>query len=338
MASVDQPALTIIVVSYNTRAMTLACLESVVRETRATSYELLVVDNASKDGSAAAIAAHPGPHRLIALDQNVGFARANNLAARMARGRHILLLNPDTEVRDGAIDKLMHFAAAQPQARIWGGRTIFADGRLNPASAWGRMTPWRLLCRATGLTGVFPRSSLFNGEAYGAWNRDRERDVDIVSGCFLLIERALWQTLDGFHPAYFMYGEDSDLCLRAARHGARPRITPEATIVHHGGASETVRADKMVRLLTAKASLIRHHFPRATVALGLALQAGWPLSRTLALHLMARLTRSERHAKRAAEWAEIWQRRREWLTGYDEPPAPTLSDLTPPSAPTPRPL
>jgi GT2 family glycosyltransferase len=310
------PLLSIIIVSYNTRAMTLACLESIAAETRETRCEVIVVDNASSDGSAEAIACHPTRPQLIALSENVGFAAGNVLAAERARGELLLLLNPDTVVLDGAIDRLVAFSRRRPKAQIWGGRTVFADGRLNPLSAWGRMTPWRLFCRAAGLTGVFPRSNLFNGEALGGWDRATEREVDIVSGCFLMLPRALWQRLGGFDPVYFMYGEEADLCLRAGALGARPRVSPEATIVHYGGASEATREGKMVKLLAAKATLIDRHFPRWQRSLGLGLHALWPLSRWLALAGFAWLTGHAKSAQSAAVWHAIWRRRGEWRRGF----------------------
>ncbi len=326
----------ILVVSYNTRALTLAALRSAVAETRAASIEIIVVDNASNDGSAEAIAsAHPGV-RLIASDANLGFAAANNLAARHARGRYLLLLNPDTVVLDGAIDRLHAFAQLRPEARIWGGRTLFPDGRLNPASCWGRITLWNLACRALGLTALFSDLELCNGETYGSWPRDRERAVDIVSGCFLMIERSFWLELGGFDAAFFMYGEEADLCLRAARLGARPRITPDATIVHIGGASETARTGKMVRLLAAKASLILRYFPPHTRRIGTALLAAWPLSRCAATSVLAIITRSERHRTTAAVWREIWRRRAEWRSGYDA--AAGLTSASSPTATAPRKL
>lgn len=311
----------ILIVSYNTRAMTAAALASVAAESRLATSEIVAVDNASEDGSAEMLAAHPARPIAIALPRNVGFAAANNLAARSARGKYLLLLNPDTVVHDGAIDTLMAFAHANPAARIWGGRTVFADGSLNPSSCWSRMTPWNLFCRATGLTAIFPKSELFNGEAFGGWPRDTVRNVDIVSGCFLLIERTLWEELGGFDPDFFMYGEEADLCLRARSFGARPMVTPDATILHYGGASERTRADKMVRLLAAKALLICRHWHPATVGLGLALNAAWPLSRAIATGAAATLTRGDKSSAEA--WREIWARRSEWRRGYPQTsPAP----------------
>lgn len=304
----------IVVVSYNTRDLTVACLDSILAETRTTAFEVLVIDNASSDRSAAAIRAHALGRNLICTGENLGFAGANNLAARQARGDFILLLNPDTVIGGGAIDRLVDFARARPEGGIWGGRTVFADGTLNPSSCWGRMTPWNLICRASGLTGVFPRFTVFNGEAYGGWRRDRVADVDIVSGCFLLIRRALWEQLGGFDPAFFMYGEEADLCLRARAIGARPMITPDATIVHLGGASERTRTAKMIKLLAAKVTLVRRHWHPWLQPLGVALLAAWPLSRWLALTAAAPFAATVADA--AMTWREIWRRRAAWLGGY----------------------
>jgi GT2 family glycosyltransferase len=290
MSRATEIDVSILLVSYNTRALTCAALDSVRRETHEVRYEIIAIDNASSDGSAEAIADHPSRPRCMALESNIGFARANNLAAAGARGSYLLLLNPDTEVRNGAIDTLVRFARSRPEALIWGGRTVFADGTLNPSSCWARMTPWNLLCRATGLTGLLPGTELFNGEAYGGWDRDSVRKVDIVSGCFFLVERELWEELGGFDPSFFMYGEETDFCLRARALGARPVITPEATILHHGGASEATRAGKMIKLLAAKVTLVRRHWSPALVSAGVALLALWPLSRWLSLAAAAAVT------------------------------------------------
>ncbi len=316
MISARQIDVSILIVSFNTRAMTLEAISSVVRETRDVSFEIIVVDNASTDGSADAIAAHPARPTLIRLTENIGFGRGNNLAAEHATGDFVLLLNPDTLVTERAIDRLVAFARANKRAMIWGGRTVFADGQLNPASCWQRITLWNLITRATGLAAIFSQSSVFNSEAYGGWQRDSVREVDIVSGCFLLIPRSIWLALGGFDPAFFMYGEEADLCLRARRIGAKPMVTPEATIVHYGGASEATRSGKMIKLLAAKATLIDRHWPRGMVGLGQFLLMMWPLSRWVALETLARLQGDAVKREAARTWRTIWQARDEWRRGY----------------------
>ncbi len=308
--------LSILVVSYNTRELTLEALRSAIAEMRGTSYEIIVVDNASTDGSAEAIRACLGPIQLIALAENIGFARANNLAAEQACGEFLLLLNPDTVVIDRGIERLLAFADEQPAAGIWGGRTLFPDGRLNPSCCWQRATLWNTFCRTVGLTGLFPASGLFNAEAYGGWRRDRVSEVDIVSGCFLLIRHDLWQGLGGFDPAFFMYGEEADLCLRARELGGRPLFTPDARIVHYGGASEASGTAKMVKLLAAKAELIRRHWHPLLRPVGLGLLTLWPLTRYLTLSIAALPGNRIDFALRASAWREIWSNRHGWLGAY----------------------
>ena len=171
------PLVSILIISYNTKAMTLACLASIAAETKV-AHEVIVLDNASPDGSAAAIAAaHPGI-RLIASAVNHGFARGNNLAAAEARGRYLLLLNPDTLVLDGAIDRLAGFAGRTPEAGIWGGRTVFPDGSLNPMSVFGDQTLWSVFCRTSGLALAFtkqPRLQPRGHRRLGARQRARRR-------------------------------------------------------------------------------------------------------------------------------------------------------------------
>ena len=215
------PIVSILVISYNTKAMTLDCLRSIAAET-SVPHEVIVLDNASPDGSAAAIAAALPSTRLIASPENHGFAKGNNIAAGHARGEYLLLLNPDTLVLDGAIDKLVAFARRTPAAGIWGGRTLNADLSLNPMSVFGDQTLWSLFCRATGLTVAFRNSPLFNSEHYGGWARDSERAVQVVQGSFLLIPRRLWDELGGFDLSFVMYGEEADLCRRARARGASP--------------------------------------------------------------------------------------------------------------------
>lgn len=315
--AVPEPIVSILVISYNTKAMTLDCLRSVVAETTV-PYELVVLDNDSKDGSAAAIAAEfaglPG-FRLIASEDNLGFARGNNVASVGARGKYVLLLNPDTLVLDRALDRIVAFAERTPEAGIWGGRTLSGDRSLNPTSVFGDMTLWSLFCRATGLALVFKGSRLFNSEFYGDWQRDSERAVDVVMGCFFLMRRADWEALGGLDPTFVMYGEEADLCRRARARGARPRMTPEATIVHFHGASSR-RADREIMTLKAQATMIRRHFPAWQRGPGLFLLGMWPWTRMVSGDLIARLSGRARFAEAGRMWADVWKARRDWRAGY----------------------
>lgn len=324
----QDPELTIIIVSYQTRDMTLACIRSILEQTPATRYEIVALDNASTDGSADAIR-HSFPHiTLIASSENLGFARANNVAAMRARGRRLLLLNPDTVILDRAIDRLQAFASTHPACGIWGGRTVFADGTLNPASCWRRATLWSVLCRTVGLT-RFSTSPLFNWEGYGGWARDTERQVDIVTGCFFLIDRTLWDRCGGFDQQFFMYGEEADLCLRARRFGARPMITPDAVIVHHGHASEPDQVEQRIKVFAGRLSLMQRHQPALSIQLGRVLYRVMVVSRVTVFSAAALLTGQPKMRRAAQAWGQIWQARARWINGWTEAAARAAREMGP---------
>ncbi|MCA8960439.1 MAG: glycosyltransferase family 2 protein [Planctomycetes bacterium] len=301
----------IIIVSYNTKSYTLKCLETLRAETRDLTYEVILLDNASEDGSPEAIAESYPTVRLIASRDNLGFARGNNEAAKSARGEWVLLLNPDTEVLDGAIQKMVAFARAQSGEVVVGGRTLFADRSLNPTSCWRFATPWSLFCSAVGLSSLLGGFDLFNRDAMVTWRRDSVRPVDIVTGCFLLLRRELWERLGGFDGVFFMYGEDADLCRRAQREGARCLICPDATIIHHAGVSEQVRSGKMIRLFTAKSQLYDRYWRPGSAWLARRLLSLWCLTRMGAHGLLGPVRPRSRNSFRT--WREVWRGRSAWI-------------------------
>jgi hypothetical protein len=300
----------ILIISFNTRELTLACFRSVYEQTAGVEFEVVVVDNASTDGSAEAIRAAYPQVKLIALETNIGFAGGNNLAARQANGEFLLLLNPDTVILDGAVQKAVGFAREHAEVGIVGGRTFSADMRLDRNSCHGRPTPWSLFCMGMGLSSLMRKSALFNPESLGNWQRDSSREVDAVTGCFLLIRRGLWDRLGGFDESFFMYGEDTDLCIRAWEAGSRCRICPEAKLIHYGGKSEKVRSDKMVKLFAAKAQLIRKHWKPGTAWFGIVMLELWALSRMAVLEAAGLVGGSGQNS--GAQWREVWRRRREF--------------------------
>ena len=307
------PLVSVMLVNWNTREMTLDCLRTVFAETTQIPFEVIVVDNGSQDGSAEAIAKEFPQVRLMAERDNHGFALATNISVEEARGKYVLLLNTDTLVLDRAIEKLVAFAERTPTSRIWGGRTWFEDRTLNPASCWQRITPWSVTCMAAGLTFMFKDSALFNPEGYGDWQRDTEREVDVVQGSFFLIEKSFWDELGGFDQDFFMYGEEADLCLRAIARGARPRITPDATIVHFGGASATARANKVIYVLGSRIGVVQRHFRGGWKVYGRLVTlygAGW---RAL-MYRLASLVKP-RLKPIAAEWQKVWRHRDLWKDG-----------------------
>lgn len=313
-----EPDISIVIASYNTRIMTLECIRSILAQTTTVLYEVIVFDNASTDGSPEAIRANFPQVKLIASQENLGFAGANNMAAMRARGRRFLLLNPDTLILNNAIDRLHEFADANPRFGIWGGRTVLSDGSLNPGSCWGDATLWSIFCLATGLTNLKRSSAVFNPEGYGGWKRDSIRAVDIVTGCFLLIDRELWEQLDGFDPEFFMYGEEADLCRRARKLGACPTITPAATIIHYGGSSEPDHAEYRIKVFAGRITLLRRHHSAATILAGKILYMMLPLLRLLAYGTAGVVSGRNDFREKARSWRHFWQHRQRWVNGWSD--------------------
>ena len=314
------PDVSIIIVSFNTKELTLSCIRSIIDETRAHSFEIIVIDNNSRDGSPAAIRENFPQVKLLERTDNLGFAGGNNMAVQSARGSRLLLLNPDTLILNAAIDAILMFADKTPNAQVWGGRAIFPDGTVN-ASCWNDMTMWSSLCRALGLTWMFPKSNLFNPESIHSWDSlTNERDVDIVVGCFLLIEKSMWDKLGGFNPRFFMYGDEVDLCIRARKLGAQPRITPTATIIHYGGGSEPSSEDKLVKVFKGRITVMKAHWRPLSALLG-----RWLLLTTAGLRALGSLALRPPERKgagldgRSHVWHAVFRRRKEWSGGWKLP-------------------
>ena len=174
---VDRIDVSIVIVSFNTRSLLEACLRSLPVATGSARTEVIVVDNASSDGSANLVAeAFPGV-LLLRSPGNEGFGRACNLAAMHARGRYLFFLNPDTLARPALVDALLDVARRFPDAGIYGGRTLTVGGAVDPKSCWALPTLWSTACFAFGLSTLFHRSRLFDPESMGPWERDSEREV-----------------------------------------------------------------------------------------------------------------------------------------------------------------
>jgi N-acetylglucosaminyl-diphospho-decaprenol L-rhamnosyltransferase len=302
------PDVSILIVTYRCRDVARACLESLGSgEGR---HEIIVLDNASGDGTVEMVRSEFPDVRLIASEENLGFALGCNRAAEEARGEYVLLLNPDTVVHEGAVESLLAFARAHPEHGVYGGRTLDPDGSVNPGSCWGAPTLWSLFCFATLLSSAFKRTRLFDPESLGGWKRDTVREVDIVTGCLLLAPRSLWEELGGFDTRFFMYGEDADLSLRAKALGYRPAITPDAVVTHEIGVSSSTREDKLMLLFRGKATLLRKRWRRLRLRLGLFL---------LSVGLGLRSLLSRGRGPQPSPWTQVWRNRSEWLPGYPEP-------------------
>jgi GT2 family glycosyltransferase len=302
----------ILIVTYQCREPARECLASVVATTHGVDYELVVVDNASADGTVEMIRAEFPQVRLLALEENVGFAAGVNLAVDAAEGEFVLLLNPDVVVHEGAVASIVEFARRHPEHGLYGGRTLKPDGTLDPGSCYAQPTLWSLFCFATMLTIVGRDSALFDPESMGGWERDSVREVGLITGCLLLAPRRVWLALGGFDVRFFMYAEDADLALRAMEAGYRPVITPAAEITHAVGLSST-QPERLSLLYQGKVTLLRKHWRRPRRELGVGLILAGVGSRALVARVLA-----HRRSSRLDAWRHVWRARRTWLAGYPE--------------------
>ncbi len=310
MSTQTTPQLSIIMVSYNTAKYIRRALDSLYRETQLTYFEVIVVDNNSTDNSVALLRQQFPQVHLIASEQNPGFAGGVRQGVEQASGEYLLLLNPDTVILNAAVDRLMHFAELYPENGIWGGVTLNNDMSINTQHAWEMLNARNLLFSALGLSKLFKNSCFFNSANYGCWKRDSVKTVDITSGCFFLTTRALWDQLDGLDAGFFMYAEEADYCLRAKALGYQPIVTPDASIVHHGGVSHANFSGKLTKLLKGKVELINRHIKPAKRPLYRGLLWLYVLNK-LALYTLFKPKSTQRQ-----EWRTVFAQRHDWLKGY----------------------
>ncbi len=231
----DKPTLSVVIINWNTKALVSNCIASVERYLGSVPHEVIVVDNASSDGSAEAIATSFPNVRLIKNETNVGFGRANNQAMRLAQGSWFLLLNSDTELGDDSVARLFQRIKGEPELGVAQCRLVLPDGRLQH-SAYRFPSLRQALLDDLGMRRVLPghdQASLLGGY----WDYATEREVDWVAGAFMLIRRQVFEETGGFDERYFMYGEDLDWCLRIHDLGWRIRFYPDAWVKHHDHAS-----------------------------------------------------------------------------------------------------
>lgn len=228
------PTLSCIVVSYNTREMTLDCLQCLHDCIEGLTNEVFLVDNASSDETAATVAEHFPNVVILKNDANRGFGAANNQAMKEARGEYFLLLNSDAFPKEGAIVSLLEGINRRPDIGAIGPRLLNADLSLQP-SCWRFPNPLRAWLENLGLTYIF-RSHPAIGDFY-QWHHDSERSVDFVVGACLLIKRKVYDQIGGFDERFFMYAEEADWQRRMADVGWTVVFTPMAEVVHLGGAS-----------------------------------------------------------------------------------------------------
>lgn len=251
--------ISIIIVNYNTRELLRACLHSLIQQTTDLAYEIIVVDNASTDGSREMLAREFSQVHVVPNNHNRGFASANNLGIRLASGRYVLLLNSDTIILESAIQQSLTYMAQHPHASILGCKLLNPDGTLQPSC---RSFPnlWNLFCEASFLYLVFKRTRLFGGYYMSHFDHASARRVDYVMGAFLLTRRELFERVGLLDEDYFMYTEEADWCYRAAQQGYQTHFTPVAQIIHIMGGSSSNRQRYFEQLHLSQVLFLKKHF------------------------------------------------------------------------------
>lgn len=250
--------LSIIIVNWNTRDLLADCLASVAAHPPTRAHEIIVVDNASADGSADMVRERYPSVRLLALTQNLGFASGNNRAMELSHGRFLLFLNPDTVLYPGAVDALVAFMEDHPEAGAAGSMLLNADGTLQtscfPAPTLGREL-WRLFhFDALRPIGVYPMQQ---------WPTDAPRQVDTVQGASFIVRREVLAEVGKLDESFFMYSEEVDWCLRIREAGWSIHWVPASRVVHYGGQSSRQVAPRMfVQLYHSKLLFFRKHYGR----------------------------------------------------------------------------
>jgi len=259
--------LTVQIVNWNAREPLRAALRSILAHPPRFPYEIVVLDNASSDGSVQMLEKEFPEVRLLVSEQNLGFSRGHNLAARAAQGKYLFILNPDTETLPPALELLVNYAEQHPEVAIIGPKILNPDGSLQ-YSCRRFPNPTAALFRNTPLGKLFPNNPYTREYLMTDWDHNSVREVDWVSGAALLIRRAVYEQLGGFDERFFMYCEDTDLCYRAWQAGYTVVYYPEPKIVHAIGRSTDLVANKMIITFHRSMYLFyKKHYARKTFLL-----------------------------------------------------------------------
>jgi len=259
--------LSIIVVNWNTCDLLAKCLECVETTVKKISYETIVVDNNSTDGSQAMVQTRFPQVKLIANGDNVGFATANNQGIQISEGRYVLLLNSDAFVKENTIDRMVAFMDAHPEAGMAGCKLLYEDGRLQPSCATFPTLATEFYI-AIGLDKLFPKSKIFGKYLMTDWDYSTTREVDVIMGAFMLARKSVIEQVGMMDESFFMYSEEVDWCYRFKAAGWKILFTPEVECIHiWGGSSRAVKVETLIRLYRARVQFFRKHYGRLTAFL-----------------------------------------------------------------------
>lgn len=229
----------IVIISYNTRDLTSECIKSIERTVKKSSYEIIVVDNNSSDGSVEQIqsARWRTKVKIIQNKENVGFSAANNIGVKVSSGRYVLFLNSDTVVYEKTIDGMVKFMDESKDA---GAATCFVrlpNGKLDDAAHRGFPTPLRAFSHFSGVSKIIPRSKFLAGYSLGHLKLNKTHEIDALAGAFMIVRRDAGRQVGWWDEDFFWYGDDLDFCYRLKEKNWKIYFVPEFEILHYKGAS-----------------------------------------------------------------------------------------------------
>ncbi|HTP13142.1 MAG TPA: glycosyltransferase, partial [Bacteroidota bacterium] len=258
-------------------------LRSLKKASAGIRSEIIVVDNASVDGSLGMLRTHFPGVRVIALDDNLGFAKANNMALRSARGKYCLLINPDTLVQEDTLRVVINFFESHGDVGLAGCKILNPDGSFQMACRRSFPTPWVAFTKIFGLAALFPHSKLFGRYNQTYRSAEESYEVDAVSGSFMMIRRRVFEEVGGLDEDFFMYGEDLDWCYRIKQKGWKVYYLHDTSIIHYKG--ESTRRSGLNEIRTfyeAMHLFVQKHYGRTSL-LAWSLKAGISLTAKIAL-------------------------------------------------------
>jgi len=229
--------LSIIIVNYNVKEFLQNLIHSIKKAVSGLEYEIIIVDNASDDGSVELLREKFPKIKLIINKENLGFGKANNIGLSIAKGDYFLLLNPDTLVAEDTFKKMISFFEDTPKAKLAGCKILNPDGTLQLACRRSFPGPWTSLCKVTGLSSLFPNSKLFARYNLTYLDENKTYEVDAISGSFMMMRKEVYLKVGGFDEQFFMYGEDLDLCYRIQQAGFKVYYVHDTQIIHYKGES-----------------------------------------------------------------------------------------------------
>ena len=256
--------LSVIIVNYNVKYFLEHCLYSVRNAIKGIDAEVFIVDNNSVDGSMQMLRSKFSDFILIENKENVGFAKANNQAIRLAKGEYILLLNPDTVVEEDTFLKCIDFMDEHRDCGGLGIKMIDGSGKILKESKRGFPTPWASFCKMSGLTSLFPHSKRYAQYYMGHLSYDETNEVDILAGAYMMMRKECLDKVGLLDEDFFMYGEDMDLSFRMLIDGMSNYYLPIPIIHYKGECTKTESLNYVKIFYEAMHIFYRKHYPRSS--------------------------------------------------------------------------